>query len=60
MLGVVVAKVIDAQLPVDEEQALACAITYTIKAHVDRFYFMLLLAKMLAVELSTWIGVAGC
>ena len=37
MLGVVVAKVSDAWLPVDEELALACAIAYPIKAHVDRF-----------------------
>ena len=37
MLGVVVAKVSDAWLPVDEELTLACAIVYPIKAHVDRF-----------------------
>ena len=37
MLGVVVAQVSDAQLPVDEELTLACAIAYPIKAHVDRF-----------------------
>ena len=37
MLGVIVAQVTDASLPVDEELTLACAITYTIKAHVDRF-----------------------
>ena len=37
MLGVVVAKVGDARLPVDEELALACAISYPIKAHVGRF-----------------------
>ena len=37
MLGVVVAKVSDAWLPVDEELTLACAIAYPIKAHVDRF-----------------------
>ena len=37
MLGVVVAKVSDARIPVDEELTLACAITYPIKAHVDRF-----------------------
>ena len=42
MLGVVVAKVIDARLPVDEELTLACAITYPIKAHVDRFQSFLL------------------
>ena len=37
MLGVIVAQVTDAGLPVDEELTLACAITYPIKAHVDRF-----------------------
>ena len=37
MLGVVVAKVGDTQLPVNEELAVACAIGYPIKAHVDRF-----------------------
>ena len=37
MLGVVVTKVSDTRLPVDEELALACAITYPIKAHVDCF-----------------------
>ena len=37
MLGVVVAKVSDAQLPVDEELTLACVIAHPIKAHVDRF-----------------------
>ena len=37
ILGVVVAKVYDAQLPLYEELALACAIVYPMKAHVDRF-----------------------
>ena len=37
MLGVVVAKVSDAWLPVDEELTLACVIVYPIKGHVDRF-----------------------
>ena len=37
IFGVVVAKVSDARLPVDEELTLACAITYPIKTHVDRF-----------------------
>ena len=37
MLGVVITKVSDTRLPVDEELALACAISYPIKAHVDRF-----------------------
>ena len=41
MLGVVVAKVGDTQLPVDEELALACAIAYPIKSHVDRFRLFL-------------------
>ena len=36
MFGVVVAKVGDARLTVDEELALACAIVYPIKAHVHR------------------------
>ena len=37
MLGVLVAKVGDARMPVDEELALACAIAYPIKEHVNRF-----------------------
>ena len=37
VLGVVVAQVSDAGLPVDEELTLACAVVYPIKAHVDRF-----------------------
>ena len=37
MLGVVVTQVSDAQLPVYEELTLDCAITYAIKAHVNRF-----------------------
>ena len=37
MLGVIVAQVSDAGLPVDEELTLACEITYPIKAHVNRF-----------------------
>ena len=37
MLGVVVAKVSDALLPVDEELTLACAIVYPIIVHVNRF-----------------------
>ena len=41
MLGVVVVKVGDTRLPVDEELALACAIAYPIKAHVDRFRYFL-------------------
>ena len=36
MLGVVVAKVSDARLPVDETLTLACVIAYPIKPHVDR------------------------
>ena len=42
MLGVVVAQVSDAWMPVDEELTLDCAIAYPIKAHVDRFQFFLL------------------
>ena len=42
MLGVVVAKVSDARLPVDEELTLACAFAYPIKTHVDRFRSFLL------------------
>ena len=38
----VVAKVGDTRLPVDEELALACEIAYPIKAHVDRFWSFLL------------------
>ena len=42
MLGVVFTKSGGTVLPVDEELALACAIAYTIKAHVDRFQSFLL------------------
>ena len=35
MLDVVVAKVGDDRLPVDEELAMACEILYTIKVHVN-------------------------
>ena len=37
MLGVIVAHVSDAGLPVDEELTLACVVAYPIKAHVNRF-----------------------
>ena len=37
MPGVVVAKVSDARLTVDEELTLACAITYPIKVHIHCF-----------------------
>ena len=37
MLGVLVSQVSDAQILVDEELTLACAIAYPIKAHVGRF-----------------------
>ena len=36
MIGVVVYKVSDAGLPVNEELALACAIAYPIKTHIGR------------------------
>ena len=42
MLGVVVSKVSDTRMPVDEELALACEIMYPIKAHVDCFRSFLL------------------
>ena len=42
MLGMVVAKVGDTRLPVDEELALACMITYPIKVHVNCFQSFLL------------------
>ena len=42
VLGVIVAQVSDAGLPVDEELTLACAVAYPIKAHVDRFRSFLL------------------
>ena len=42
VLGVIVAQVSDAGLPVDEELTLACAVLYPIKAHVDRFRSLLL------------------
>ena len=42
MLGVVVAKVSDTRLPVDEELALACEIADPIKARVDTFQSFLL------------------
>ena len=37
MIGLIVAKVGDAGLPVDEELTLACSVTYPIKANVNRF-----------------------
>ena len=37
MIGMVVAQVSDARMPVDEELNLACLIAYPIKARVDRF-----------------------
>ena len=37
ILGVVVTKVGDTRLPVDEELALSCVIAYPIKVHVDCF-----------------------
>ena len=42
MLGVLVTKVGDTRLPVDEELALACSITYPIKSHVNHFQSFLL------------------
>ena len=42
MLGVVVAKVGDTWLTVDEELSLACAIAYPIKAHVNLFWLFML------------------
>ena len=42
MLGVVVAKVSDTRMLVDEELAFACAIAYQIKSHVNRFRSFLL------------------
>ena len=42
VLGVIVAQVSDAGLPVYEKLALACAFSYPIKAHVDRFQSFLL------------------
>ena len=42
VLGVIVTQVGDAGLPVDEELTLACAVSYPIKAHVDRFRSFLL------------------
>ena len=42
MHGEVVAKVDYTRLPVDEKTALACAIAYPIKAHVDCFISLLL------------------
>ena len=63
VLGVIFTQVCDAGLPVDEGLTLACAVADPIKVHVVRFRsfcLMVLLAKPSAVELSTWIGVAGC
>ena len=42
MLGVLVANVSDARLPVDEEPNLTCVTAYPIKVHVDRFQSFLL------------------
>ena len=41
MLGVIVAKVSDDRMLVDEELILACAVAYPIKAHVNRFRLFL-------------------
>ena len=41
MLGVVVAKVSDARLQVDEELTFSCAIVYPIKAHINHFWSFL-------------------
>ena len=63
VLVVIVAQVSAAGLPVDEELTLDCAVAYPIKAHVDCFRSFLLddvVGESVAVELSTWIGVAGC
>ena len=37
VLGVIVAQVCDAGMPVDEELTLSCMVADPIKAHVDRF-----------------------
>ena len=37
VLGMIVAQVCDAGLPVDEELTLSCMVVDPIKAHVDRF-----------------------
>ena len=42
VIGVIVAQVSDAGLPVDEELTLACMVAYPIKAHVGRFQSFLL------------------
>ena len=42
ILGVLITKVGDTRMPVDEELALACVIAYPIKAHVNRFQSFLL------------------
>ena len=42
VLSLVVAKVSDAGLPVDEELTLACVIVYIIKVHVNCFRLFLL------------------
>ena len=42
VLGVILAQVSDAGLPVDEELTLACLVAYPIKAHVDCFCSFLL------------------
>ena len=64
VLGVIVAQVSVDVTPVDEELTLACAVAYQIKKRMliafNRFCLMVSLAKPLAVELLTWIGMAGC
>ena len=42
VLGVIVAQVSDAGVPVDEELTLDCAVVYPIKLHVNRFRSFLL------------------
>ena len=60
MLGVIVAQVGESGVPVYEELVLACAVAYLVNVHVNSFCLIVSLAKPLAVELSTCIGVVGC
>ena len=62
VFGAVVGLVVCSWLPVDAELVLVYAVTDPMEMHIDRFrvfVFHLVVCKCEAVELSTFIGVAG-
>ena len=63
MIGVVIANISIARLPIYRKLFLEGPILEPIKIHVDglqRFFLMVSLVKPAAVELSTLMGVGGC